>query len=105
MLSFTEALWHESQGTGLRVLALSPGATKTEFFDVVGTSEVNGGTRFQTCEEVVRTALAALDRKNPGPSVISGALNRVMAVGGRLLSRRQMVNSVGRLMPPAETAS
>lgn len=105
VLSFTEALWHESQGTGLRVLALSPGATKTEFFDVVGTSEVNGGTRFQTCEEVVRTALAALDRKNPGPSVISGALNRVMAVGGRLLSRRQMVNSVGRLMPPAETAS
>jgi uncharacterized protein len=28
VLNFTEALWQESQGTGLRVLALSPGATK-----------------------------------------------------------------------------
>lgn len=99
VLSFTEALWYESRGTGLRVLALSPGATTTEFFDVIGTREVNGGTRFQTCEEVVRTTLRTLDRKNPGPSVISGALNRMMAVGGRLLSRRQMVRSVGRLMP------
>ena len=34
VLNFTEALWQESQGTGLRILALSPGATKTEFFDV-----------------------------------------------------------------------
>ena len=37
VLSFTEALWYESRGTGLRVLALSPGATSTEFFGVVGT--------------------------------------------------------------------
>ncbi|MGW6688363.1 SDR family NAD(P)-dependent oxidoreductase [Streptomyces sp. NPDC054961] len=99
VLSFTEALWYESRGTGLRVLALSPGATTTEFFDVIGTREVNGGTTFQTCGEVVRTTLRTLDRKNPGPSVISGALNRMMAVGGRLLSRRQLVRSVGRLMP------
>lgn len=39
VLSFTEALWQESHGTGLRVIALSPGATKTEFFDVVGTED------------------------------------------------------------------
>jgi short-subunit dehydrogenase len=36
VLSFTEALWYESRDTGLWVLALSPGATSTEFFDVVG---------------------------------------------------------------------
>ncbi|MGW6707356.1 SDR family NAD(P)-dependent oxidoreductase [Streptomyces sp. NPDC054956] len=102
VLSFTEALWYESRGTGLRVLALSPGATRTEFFDTLGNQDVNAGTRFQTCEDVVLTTLKALDRRNPGPSVISGALNRMMAVGGRLLSRRRLVNSVGRLMPSPE---
>lgn len=105
VLSFTEALWYESRGTGLRVLALSPGATTTEFFDVVGTREFSGGTRFQTCEEVVGATLKALDRKNPGPSVISGALNRVTAVAGRLLSRRQLVKTVGRMMPETASAS
>ncbi|MBN9629762.1 MAG: SDR family NAD(P)-dependent oxidoreductase, partial [Actinobacteria bacterium] len=38
VLSFTEALWHETRASGLRVLALSPGATRTEFFDVVGSA-------------------------------------------------------------------
>ena len=47
VLNFTEALWQESQGTGLRVLALSPGATKTEFFDDVG-NNASGGVRMQT---------------------------------------------------------
>ncbi len=45
VLSLTEALWEESRGTGLRVLALSPGATRTEFFDVVGTPQAAGGTK------------------------------------------------------------
>ncbi|MFR9780689.1 SDR family NAD(P)-dependent oxidoreductase [Micromonospora sp. MS34] len=36
VLSFTEAVWYESRNTGLRVMALSPGATETEFFDVAG---------------------------------------------------------------------
>jgi uncharacterized protein len=44
VLSFTEALWYESRGTGLRLLALSPGATSTEFFDVIGTDAADGGT-------------------------------------------------------------
>src|SRR3954465_7299109 len=33
VLSFTESLWEETRGTGLRVLAVCPGATRTEFFD------------------------------------------------------------------------
>ncbi|MEJ1230140.1 MAG: SDR family oxidoreductase [Galbitalea sp.] len=36
VLSFTEALWYEARPSGLRVLALCPGATTTEFFDVAG---------------------------------------------------------------------
>ncbi|GAA1913934.1 SDR family NAD(P)-dependent oxidoreductase [Streptantibioticus ferralitis] len=98
VLSLTEALWEESRGTGLRVLALSPGATRTEFFDVVGTTRAAGGTRLASPGDVVRTALAALDRRNPPPSVIAGRMNRVMTfLARRLATRRQVIRAIGRL--------
>ncbi len=87
VLNFTEALWYEARGTGLRVTCLSPGATSTEFFDVLG-SEADGGTPRQTAADVVTTALRALDRRTPPPSVVSGRLNRLLASGSRLLPRR-----------------
>jgi short-subunit dehydrogenase len=91
VLSFTEALWQESLGTGLRVITLSPGATRTEFFEVVGTDTADGGTTRQPPEEVVATVLRALDRRTPPPSVVSGRLNRLMTNMGRVLSRRRAV--------------
>ncbi|MFG2848878.1 SDR family NAD(P)-dependent oxidoreductase [Kitasatospora sp. NPDC048296] len=98
VLSLTEALWEESRGTGLRVLALSPGATRTEFFEVVGTDRAAGGTRLAAPADVVSTALATLDRRNPPPSVIVGRTNRMMAVlARRLATRRQVIRAVGRL--------
>ncbi|TYP83780.1 SDR family NAD(P)-dependent oxidoreductase [Blastococcus xanthinilyticus] len=91
VLSFTEALWQESLGTGLRVLALPPGATDTEFFDVVGNDAADGGRGRQAPGEVVAAALRALDRRTPPPSVAVGRANRVAATAVRLLSRRRAV--------------
>jgi short-subunit dehydrogenase len=99
VLNFTEALWVESRGTGLRVLALSPGATKTEFFDVVGTEDAAGGTRMQTADEVVATALRALDRRSTPPSVIVGRGNRLMAFASRhFMTRTLVARAVGRMV-------
>jgi short-subunit dehydrogenase len=95
VLSFTEALWFEAKGSGLRVLALSPGATRTEFFDIAGADARVGA--FQTPEQVVRLALTTLDRRNPPPSIISGASNRATTFAGRLLSRRGVANLTGRI--------
>lgn len=98
VLSLTEALWEESRGTGLRVLALSPGATRTEFFDVVGTMQAAGGSKLASPVDVVRTALAALDRRNPPPSVIAGRMNQVAAtLSRRLATRRQVIRVISRL--------
>ena len=91
VLSFTEALWQESLGTGLRVMCLSPGATRTEFSDVAGAGATERALAFQGPEEVVATALRALDRRSPPPSVVSGRLNRAMSNLSRLLSRRRAV--------------
>lgn len=89
VLNFTEALWHESRPTGLRVLSLAPGLTRTEFFDVLGSEGYRGS--YQTPEQVVATALRSLDRGNRRPSITSGRLNSLMTSSVRLLSRRAVV--------------
>ncbi len=94
VLSFTEALWYENRGRGLKVLCLSPGATKTEFFDVAGEGARVG--EFQTPEEVVGLALETLDKRNSPPSVVSGTRNRFMAAATRLVPRRTLVMVAGR---------
>lgn len=88
VLSFTEALWYESRGTGLRVLSLAPGLTRTEFFDGLEGGAYQGS--YQTPEQVVATAMRALDRGRR-PSVQSGRLNAVMVSLPRLFTRRRTV--------------
>jgi hypothetical protein len=102
VLSFTEALWVESRGTGLRVMALSPGATRTEFFDVVGSEKAAGGSRMRTAGDVVTTALKALDRKVTPASVIVGGSNRLTAfVTRHLMSRTFVAKNIARMVAPA----
>ena len=101
VLSFTEALWAELRGTGVTAFALSPGATSTEFNAVVGTEDATAGARPRTADDVAATALAHLDRRNPGPSVIDGAGNRVGAFLMRFVSRRAVATSMLRLTDPA----
>ncbi|QUQ72596.1 SDR family NAD(P)-dependent oxidoreductase [Kutzneria sp. CA-103260] len=96
VLSFTEALWQEHRGTGLRVLALSPSATQTEFFDVTG-PDAAGRARLHTPELVVETALRTLDRRDPPPSVAVGRMNRLVLALSRLASRRRSVMMMGAM--------
>lgn len=104
VLSFTESLWAETRGSGATVFALSPGATSTEFNEVVGTEDATAGASMRAPEEVVATALAHLERRAPGPSVIDGAGNRLSASVLRFLSRRTTVRMMHRLTDPARRA-
>ncbi|MFD3483266.1 SDR family NAD(P)-dependent oxidoreductase [Streptomyces sp. NPDC058665] len=88
VLNFTEALWFESRGTGLRVLCLAPGLTRTEFFDTLSGGTYRG--RYQTPEQVVGTAMRVLDRGRR-PSVASGRLNAFTTALPRLFTRRRTV--------------
>jgi short-subunit dehydrogenase len=93
VLSFTEALWEETRGTNLRVLAVNPGAMQTEFFDVAGNQSADYGTKRATPEQVVRIALDTLDRRSAPPSVITNS--RSLALLSRLLPRRHVVRIMG----------
>ncbi|RVW04252.1 SDR family NAD(P)-dependent oxidoreductase [Rhodococcus xishaensis] len=97
VLHFTEALWAEARGTGLTVLAVSPGPTHTEFFDVVGTQQAAAG-HMQTAEQVMNTTFRTLDRRNPPPSVMSGWTNKLSALGPRLGTRRITALVVSRML-------
>ncbi|GLI03689.1 short-chain dehydrogenase [Phytohabitans aurantiacus] len=105
VLNFTEALWEESHGTGLRVLAVAPGATKTEFYDAAG-QNADYGTKRATPEQVVKIALDTLDRRSAPPSVITNSGS--LAVASKLLPRRTMVRIMGwaarRSLPQPATA-
>lgn len=96
VLSFTEALWYESRHSGLRVLALSPGATGTEFFDVAGNGQ-QFGLRRDAPANVVARAMKSLDKpKGPG-SLVSGFGNRLAATAAQLAPRRLATAGAGRL--------
>ncbi|MFF7550831.1 SDR family NAD(P)-dependent oxidoreductase [Streptomyces canus] len=98
VLSFTESLWEENRGTGLRVLAVCPGATKTEFYDAAGSETADYGAKRVTPEHVVRTALDTLDRRSAPPSVITNG--RPIALAGKILPRRLIVRFMGRRARP-----
>lgn len=92
VLSFTEALWGELIGTGVTAMALSPGGTKTEFFEVASNGKAPDRLgKLQTVEQVITVAMKALDKSTPPPSVISGASNFALAVSGRFVPRKLLI--------------
>lgn len=85
VLSFSEALWAEFETRGIRILALCPGGTETEFFDVARTKGT--GSKRETPEAVAKFAISELFAKNMKPSVVSGSRNRILSFLPRLVSR------------------
>ena len=97
VLSFTEALWAETRSTGVRVTALCPGATESEFFAVAG-ENAQVGRRIPP-ERVVGAALRALDRR--ASTVATG--NRLLINAPRLAPRQFVARMAERTMRPAKS--
>ncbi len=97
VLSFSEALWAENKHTGVSVLALCPGPTKSEFFKVAQfpKSFESKNPKSATVEEVVLEALKALD-KNQSNVVTGGFANQFIANVGRFFPRDLLVSLVER---------
>lgn len=94
ILSFTESLAYETRRSGLKVLAVSPGPMRTEFFDKLGTTRPGVG-QWQNPGQVVDFTLRTLDRRCAPPSVISGQLNAVPIAAARLIPRRFVLAFTG----------
>lgn len=82
-----EALAMEMRGTGVDILVLAPGDTKTGFQDVAGEMS----SKWSKTEDVVDEALAGLGRRTV---VVPGFENRLSLLAARFLPRRVFLDIV-----------
>ncbi len=95
-LLFAEGLAEEMKPYGIRVCALCPGSTESEFHAVAGQQAFE--TKGETAEKVARTGLKALAA---GKSyVISGLGNYLGAQGERLVPRRVVTRIAAGMFKP-----
>jgi short-subunit dehydrogenase len=96
-LYLAEGLAEEMKPHGIRVCALCPGTTESEFHEVAGHPSHSKGHQ-ETAEKVAKTGLRALAA---GKSyVISGLGNYLGAHGERLVPRRFVTRIAARLFRP-----
>jgi short-subunit dehydrogenase len=95
VLSFSEALAEENRPFGIKVMALCPGVTETNFFDAAKIQRPPARIA-QTPDAVVDTALRALARRKS--SVISGWTNFIMVQGERLTPRSVVTRIAGTML-------
>jgi uncharacterized protein len=98
-LIFAEGLAEEVRPYGIRVCALCPGSTESEFHEVAGQAGLVAATKNrETAEKVARVGLQALAA---GKSyVISGAGNYLGAHAQRLVPRRFVTRITARMFRP-----
>jgi short-subunit dehydrogenase len=98
LLNFTLAVWAETRGTGVRVLALCPGDTNTDWEAVAGVPEGRRNPRGLTPEVVVDRAFAAL-RRDRGFVIVAKPGQGVPIRFTSLVPRRVLARATARVMP------
>jgi short-subunit dehydrogenase len=100
VLSFTEALATEIEGTGVRIQALCPGNIPTEFQQVAGTTGVPfSSTPSLSAERVAEVSLDALSGRQV--TVIPGLGDRMTVAAQRLLPRAFVRRAAAALFRPS----
>ena len=96
VLSFTEALHEELKPHGIKVSALCPGPTRTEFGDVAGIASLGQFERLSMdAAPVVRAGIKGLDANKA--VIIPGATNKIGAWSTRFAPRSVVRKIAGSL--------
>ncbi|MBF0122183.1 MAG: SDR family oxidoreductase [Candidatus Omnitrophica bacterium] len=86
VLSFSEALTNELQGTGVSVTCLCPGPTETEFSKVAGTYGLKLPKRQRmSAKDVAMIGYRGLMKRKT--VVIAGLSNKILVIGSKFLPR------------------
>lgn len=100
VLHFSEALSVELLGTGVQVLAASPGVTKTDFARTSGSVDQGGGLPQLTPEHVARVSMKAADERRVVRPI--GAAYRLLAFLVAITPRAIMRRIMGRIFAPPQ---
>jgi short-subunit dehydrogenase len=104
VLSFSQALWAETRGTGVSVTALCPGPTRTGFVAALG-AEVGHTAiyrRLAEPEPVIEAGLRGLDKDRA--VIIPGVRNKLIAAAARFMPREWLARAAARLLRPSSAA-
>lgn len=100
VLSFSEALWKEAEGTGVHVSCLCPGPTASKFRERAGTGKTNlskAGTPMSSMS-VARLGYRGFQRNTR--VVITGLRNKILAGATAYLPRNTLLGIVKNLQSP-----
>jgi short-subunit dehydrogenase len=99
--SFTDALWAETRGRGVHVMAVCPGPVETPFFEATGVQGLRDtvpNLSVVSAQLVVNESLRGLLARKR--LVVPGALGHASSVFTRMMPRSLLARAVGRLMKP-----
>lgn len=94
--SFTEAIAEENRPFGIQAMALCPGSTKTNFFAASGIDRAMQVKGQQTADEVVETAMNALNGTKP--KVVSGWANYLASLSTNVVPNSLITRVVGKAL-------
>jgi uncharacterized protein len=95
VLSFSEALAEELNGTGITVTALCPGSTESNFHSVANDGNVTRERKMPTSKEVARYGYRSMLKGRV--VAIPGFMNSLMAFSVRFMPRTLVVKSVRKI--------
>jgi short-subunit dehydrogenase len=100
VLSFSEALWKEAEGTGVRVSCLCPGPTESNFRERAGTGKTNlsQAGKWMASNEVARQGYEAW--KANRRVCVTGTRNAVVASLVPFMPRGALLRIVHKLQSP-----
>jgi uncharacterized protein len=101
VLSFTNAIASELQGTGVTATTLCPGPTESEFQERAAAKDAKlfAIDNMPTSAEVAAYGYAAME-KGQG-TAIHGTKNKLLSFSARLLPRRRLADIAKRMQQPA----
>ncbi|MGV2826649.1 SDR family NAD(P)-dependent oxidoreductase [Myxosarcina sp. GI1(2024)] len=95
ILNFTEAIWAENKDSGVRILAVCPGPTESQFYDRAAfpdsMGEMNGGT-MNSPEAVVAETFKALEQQQS--TIVTGGIGNQLIVNLPRFFPRDLLVSV-----------
>src|SRR5262249_33149095 len=104
-LAFSEALWAETRGSGVRILALCPGPVATGYFARLGDHAATSSIIYRRTADpadVVKAALRGFD--HDAMTVIPGLRTRFLAQGHPSPPRTLMVRMTAKMPAPSPPA-
>lgn len=100
VLSFSEALWEEARGTGVRVSCLCPGPTVSKFHERSGTERTRLARTLNMMPSMPVAQQGCQGFLADKRVVVTGASNKALVALSRLSPRQLLLKTVRRMQEP-----